>query len=192
MHLFYTMPNLLQGKLVRLAAYDPDRAGELYAAWYRDSEFSRMYDLPVVRVRNAKQTQDKLRKELEENKAPGARFLVQTLSDGQTIGEAELAINPPALDEGFVSIGIGAREFWSKGYGTDAMQLLVAYAFLEWNVRRVALDVFSYNPRAIRSYEKVGFRREGACRKLLQRGGERFDMIYMGLLRREWETLQNG
>ncbi len=66
------------------------------------------------------------------------------------------------------------------------MRLLLQNALLEDNLRRVTLNVFEYNPRAIRSYEKVGFRHEGRMRKFLNKVGRRWDMLFMGVLREEW------
>ena len=60
--------------------------------------------------------------------------------------------------DAFVGLGIGETEYWNKGYGTDVMNVLLRYAFMELNLLRVTLSVFEYNPRAIRSYEKAGFR----------------------------------
>lgn len=85
-----------------------------------------------------------------------------------------------------MGIGIGEREYWSKGYGTDAMNVILRFAFDELNLYRISLNVFEYNQRAIRSYEKVGFVVEGREREFLRRGGRRWDMIFMGLLREEW------
>jgi len=85
-----------------------------------------------------------------------------------------------------VGLGIGERDFWGRGYGTDVMKLILRYAFMEINLRRVTLTVFEYNPRAIRSYEKAGFRHEGRLRKLLHRDGRRYDELFMGILREEW------
>jgi RimJ/RimL family protein N-acetyltransferase len=73
------------------------------------------------------------------------------------------------------------------------MKLVLRYAFLELNLRRVTLNVFEYNERAIRSYEKAGFRLEGSQRQAIQREGRRWDMVYMGILREEWmEHNQNA
>jgi RimJ/RimL family protein N-acetyltransferase len=57
---------------------------------------------------------------------------------------------------------------------------------MEQNLRRVSLDTFEYNPRAIRSYEKAGFVYEGRARQYLLREGKRWDLIFMGILRQEW------
>ncbi len=90
-----------------------------------------------------------------------------------------------------MGIGLGERKYWSKGYGTDAMRIILRYAFTELNLHRVSLDTFEYNPRAIRSYEKAGFKIEGRVRQLLNREGRRWDVIYMGILREEWEKIRD-
>jgi RimJ/RimL family protein N-acetyltransferase len=54
-------------------------------------------------------------------------------------------------------------------------------------MQRVSLNVFEYNPRAIRSYEKCGFKHEGRARQAMNRDGRRWDLIFMGCLREEWE-----
>jgi RimJ/RimL family protein N-acetyltransferase len=88
--------------------------------------------------------------------------------------------------DAFVGLGIGEIEYWSKGYGTDIMNVLLRYAFTEINLKRVTLSVFEYNPRAIRSYEKAGFCHEKRRRRALNREGQRWDELYMGILREEW------
>jgi RimJ/RimL family protein N-acetyltransferase len=60
---------------------------------------------------------------------------------------------------------------------------------MELNLHRVTLDVFEYNPRAIRSYEKAGFRHEGRQRQALVRNGKRWDLLEMGILCEEWLKL---
>ena len=91
--------------------------------------------------------------------------------------------------DAFVGLGIGETEYWSKGYGTDVMNVLLRFAFTEINLKRVTLTVFEYNPRAVRSYEKAGFRHEGRLRDLLYREGRRWDNLFMGILREEWLEL---
>jgi RimJ/RimL family protein N-acetyltransferase len=83
-------------------------------------------------------------------------------------------------------ITIGERDAWGKGYGTDAAHLMVGHAFKGLGLHRVALSVFSFNERAIRSYEKVGFRVEGRLREAIWRDGQYWDEVQMGVLREEW------
>jgi RimJ/RimL family protein N-acetyltransferase len=88
---------------------------------------------------------------------------------------------------GEVGILIGARDYWSKGYGTDAMQTLVAWGFYTLNLNRVCLRVFDDNPRAIRCYEKVGFQAEGRLRQDNFYNGAFRNTLIMGVLREDWE-----
>ena len=116
-------------------------------------------------------------------------FAVRTLSDDRLIGDIGVWIESWAHAEGWVGIGLGEREYWGNGYGTDAMRLILRFAFDELNLQR--LGVYAYNSRAIRSYEKAGFRREGLVRGDCLRDGQHWDSVFMGILREEWEAMNN-
>ncbi len=88
--------------------------------------------------------------------------------------------------KGEVGIILGAKEYWGKGYGTDALQTLVAWGFYTLNLNRVELRVFANNTRAIRSYEKVGFMLEGRQRQAIFKNGTYQDELVMGVLRSDW------
>jgi len=83
-------------------------------------------------------------------------------------------------------IMIGDKREWGKGYGTEATRLIVGHGFRTLNLHRIWLHVYEDNPRAIRSYEKVGFRREGILRDHAFRNGHYGNVITMGILRDEW------
>jgi ribosomal-protein-alanine N-acetyltransferase len=85
---------------------------------------------------------------------------------------------------------IGEKTEWGKGYGTEATSLMVGYAFETLNLNRVWLHVYEHNPKAVRVYEKVGFRREGVLRQDCYREGRYWDTIVMAILREEWDALQ--
>jgi RimJ/RimL family protein N-acetyltransferase len=72
------------------------------------------------------------------------------------------------------------------------MKLCMQYVFTELGVERLSLGLFEYNPRALRSYEKCGFRLEGRSRKEMLREGQRYDSLWMGILRDEWLEIQQG
>jgi len=84
-------------------------------------------------------------------------------------------------------IVIGAKEVWGKGHGTEATRLMVRYAFATLNLNRVWLHVYAFNERGIRTYEQVGFKREGVLRQEVFRDGRYWDAITMAVLRDEWE-----
>ena len=83
-------------------------------------------------------------------------------------------------------MGLGEREAWGQGYGTEALHLALQYAFDELNLHRITLTVIAYNERAIALYERAGFQREGVFREFGRRDGKRYDMYLYGLLNREW------
>ena len=101
----------------------------------------------------------------------------------------ELAIND--WDEENQSCGFRISldaSFRNRGYGTEATRLIVDYAFAQLPIHRIGLEVFAFNPRAIASYKKVGFRREGVMRDALRWDGEFHDTIVMSVLRPEWSS----
>jgi RimJ/RimL family protein N-acetyltransferase len=183
------MNDILQGKLVRLSAVDSKEFSQAFTVWRRDSEFMRLIDTSAARLGSQKDSQNVLEKELEEQQLNQHWFTIRTLAEDKLIGDIGLYVVSWPGRDAFVGLGIGERAFWGRGYGTDAMQLMLSYAFMEVNLRRVTLTVFDYNPRAIRSYEKAGFRQEGRRRKLLHRDGKRYDELFMGILREEWLSL---
>jgi RimJ/RimL family protein N-acetyltransferase len=180
------MKDILKGKLVSLAAVDPEEVGKHFADWNRDSEFKRLLDTDAPRLHSAKAVKEWLEKELEKAGNTMYWFAIRTAADNQLLGDINLDVTGWNARDAFVGLGIGPRDFWGKGYGTEAMNLILQYAFTELNLRRVTLDVFEYNLRAVRSYEKAGFRHEGRLRGAILREGKRWDMLFMGILREEW------
>lgn len=87
-------------------------------------------------------------------------------------------------------IDIGNRDSWGKGYGSEALKLLLDYAFYEMNLHRIYLKVFSFNQRAIHLYQKMGFQHEGNSRQSLFREGKWHDIIHMGILQNEYGQLE--
>ena len=182
--------DIFRGKMVRLTAESNQVLAEALSKWNRDSEFHRLLDTGVTMVRSVKGTKEWIEKDLEKENAELIFFNIRTLEEDRLIGFIGLDGIQWAHGDTFVFIALGEREYWGRGYGTDAMRVILRYAFTELNFHRVSLDVFEYNPRAIRSYEKAGFKNEGRCRKLLSRDGERTDDLFMGILQEEWVKLQ--
>lgn len=184
------MKDLLTGKLVRLSAMDHEEFGKAFAKWNQDSELMRYMDAQTLTPRSSKTISEHIEKELKDPSPVDYPFTIRALENNLLLGDIGLYIvNNWGPGDAFVGLGIGERDYWGKGYGTDAMNVMLRYGFLELNLRRVTLSVFEYNPRAIRSYEKTGFQHEGRLRGALFRDGKRWDMLYMGILREEWLKL---
>jgi diamine N-acetyltransferase len=85
-----------------------------------------------------------------------------------------------------IGLFIGDKQCWDKGYGTEAMRLMVAYGFQTLNLNRIFLRVFETNQRGIRCYEKVGFKKEGRLRQAHYSKGSYIDLLMMSILKGEW------
>ncbi len=81
---------------------------------------------------------------------------------------------------------IGDKNFWNKGYGTEAVRLLVKHGFNTLNLNRIFLQVFETNPRAIRAYEKAGFTLEVRQRQGEYKNGRYIDVLLMSILKDEY------
>ncbi|MCL2115334.1 MAG: GNAT family N-acetyltransferase [Methanobrevibacter sp.] len=90
-----------------------------------------------------------------------------------------------------IGIFIGNKNYWNKGYGTEALSLLIDYGFNALNIHNIMLRVYEFNKEAIKLYEKVGFKRIGKRREALHRNMEKHDIIYMDVLPIEFYKINN-
>jgi RimJ/RimL family protein N-acetyltransferase len=92
---------------------------------------------------------------------PRRRLMSIDTTAGRFIGNIELTHISRKSGAAEVAAMIGEKDCWGLGYGTEAMSLILTYSFAELGLRRVYLRVYTSNRRAIRCYEKCGFRKEG-------------------------------
>ena len=183
---------LFRGNLVRLAAEEPESMAKAFVRWNLDSEYFRMLDSAPQLMWSEKKYKEWLEKDVEKDPAQNLFFGIRTLADNQLIGFMALFDESWQHGDALVAIAVGERDCWSKGYGTDAMRVMLDYVFSELNLRRLTLIVFEHNPRAIRSYQKAGFVLEGRVRGAMLREGRRWDWYYMGILGEEWAQMRPG
>jgi UDP-4-amino-4,6-dideoxy-N-acetyl-beta-L-altrosamine N-acetyltransferase len=105
--------------------------------------------------------------------------------DGVHIGNIGLHKIDRTHRKADVGIVIGEASFWSKGFGTEAMLTALRYAFGPLGLNKVSLDVLEYNDRAIRTYERLGFRQEGVHREDVYKEERFINVIRMSILARE-------
>ena len=129
--------SILTGTLVHLAALEPQVLAEAINRWDRDSEFRRLLDSEPANQFSVKKLSEWIQKDQEKD--PGFRysFGIRTLEGDNLIGFTGLDGDFFPHGEAFVGIGIGERDFWGKGYGSDAMKVILRFAFQELNLRRV-------------------------------------------------------
>jgi len=105
---------------------------------------------------------------------------------GECVGEAVLNQWDPGNESCNFRILIGPKGR-DRGLGTEATRLIVGYGFEHLGLHRISLEVYAFNPRARRAYEKVGFRAEGVLRESLRYNGEWHDATLMSILAPEWD-----
>ena len=119
-------------------------------------------------------------------------FTIETLSGREPIGVCALEGIDPRSRSAEFGIWIG-KEHWNKGYGTDATRTTCRFAFQQMNLHRVTLHVLSdSNPKALHTYEKVGFKVEGHMRDGIFEGGRYQPLTLMGLLANEFDDAGPG
>jgi RimJ/RimL family protein N-acetyltransferase len=120
----------------------------------------------------------------------GALFGIET--DGKLIGACTLFHFNETARTAELGIAIGDKDYWGRGYGREAVGLLLEYAFRHRNFRRVWLWVHAANERGIRAYKACGFVEEGRLRQHAWSNGAYDDVVYMGVLREEWLAREAG
>ena len=182
------MKDIYRGTLVRLSDDSPELLAKAFARWDRDTEQHRLADSDPAQLWSEKKIKEFQEKRAETN-SKSFRFSIHSLDEDKLIGGVGLWISSWTHAETWLGISIGERDYWGRGYGTDAMRLAIQYAFLELGLRRVSLGLHAYNERALKSYQKVGFKLEGRMRGEGLRDGVRYDSLWMGILREEWLAL---
>lgn len=113
-------------------------------------------------------------------------FAIETIEDSIYLGGCGINHVDWKNSIAVVGIFIGNKDYWNKGYGTDAMRTLIKFIFNEMNINKIKLNVYSFNERAVKCYEKCGFKKEGVLRQEIYREGKYHDEFIMAILREEW------
>jgi RimJ/RimL family protein N-acetyltransferase len=120
------------------------------------------------------------------NEGDSLGFSIETLDDPAVL-VGNCGLWGASAKERCVSIGIAfGREHTGRGYGTDAMRVIVDYGFRELGLHRIELTVAPFNPAGIRAYEKAGFAEEGRRREAVWHDGRWYDEVLMSVLEHEW------
>ncbi len=113
-------------------------------------------------------------------------FSVWLPAEDKMIGEAGLLRMFPAWRTTDMTIIIGDKEAWGKGYGLEVAELLLDYAFGYLNFHRVSIGVVGFNTRALKFWEKAGFRQEGIQRDGYFYKHRYYDFVMMSILEDEY------
>jgi len=178
------------GERVRLRAMEKEDL-PVFVRWFNDPEVRCHLDMvvPLSMGQEEKWYADMLSRPPEEQP-----LCIEIKQDGEWshIGNLGLMNFNHHDRSAELGISIGGKSFWGKGYGTDAIRLLVNYGFRELNLNRIYLRVIETNPRGKRCYEKVGFSVDGRLREARYLNGKYVDVFIMSILKKEWNTEKNG
>lgn len=173
---------MIRGTLVDLRAVEPEDI-PLLTRWYNDPDVMLYWGRPGYTVsREEVERQERA----QASRGNSRKYIIQT-KEAQPIGQVDYYDLDWQNRSASVSIMLGEPDFWSGGYGTDAMRSLLGYLFTELDLHRVALTVHESNSRARRSYEKNGFKAEGTLRDWAYFEGSWVNGITMAVLKADFE-----
>lgn len=174
---------MLYGKNLRLRAIEREDIPR-FLRWLNDPEVRRFLVMhePLSRAREERWFEEQLSR-------PNELILaIEVLVGNEWVHIGNVGLHRIDLKNRTAVLGIviGEKDFWGKGYGREAIRVLLRYAFFELGLHRVELETFAFNSRALRCYEAVGFKRVGVRRQAFFREGTFHDVILMDLLAEEF------
>jgi RimJ/RimL family protein N-acetyltransferase len=175
-------PPILEGRRVILRRHVPANLATI-ERWYADPELARL---------SRYQTRPMSRDEVEHFfrtrllAADAFAYAIHERLSERLIGLTTFSNMDADNSSVLFHITIGEADAQDRGLGTEATGLMLKVAFEMLGLHRVGLSVFAFNARAIRAYEKAGFRIEGRLREAIWRDGRYWDEVQMGVLADEW------
>jgi len=152
--------------------------------------FQMMFDLEGRRLTGTQKafTREEIAQYIDgkRNDSSSVLLLIALRENDQVIGDVQIGGIDRNNRNAYIRIAIDSSKFQGKGYGSEAMLLMLDYGFGILNLHRIELNVFAYNARAIHTYEKLGFQREGVQRQALYYNHEYHDSILMAMLADEY------
>lgn len=172
---------MIRGELTNLRAVERSDAGSLHF-WFNNPELMRFWGAPDSTISHA-EIQRRIEEWIHEEGRMGRPvcLMAETL-DGDVIGVVILSQYEPITAATELSMMIGEIDHWGKGLGSDILSAIVETGFTQWRLHRISLRVEAFNERAIRLYERCGFRRDGILRDGSFFDGEYRDQFLYSLL----------
>jgi RimJ/RimL family protein N-acetyltransferase len=171
-------PERLDGSRVVLRRHIPENLAA-FRTWYADPEIARL-----ARYQQAPMRPEEIERFFTA-RVIGPEAMAMAIHERDTerlIGTCAFSQLDGDNGSALYHITIGEKDAWGRGYGTEATQLMLAHAFDTLGLHRIALYVFEFNERAIRTYQRCGFVVEGRSRESIHRDGRWWDELAMSVL----------
>lgn len=175
---------MLSGKLVNLRAVEPSDYS-LICRWLNEMDVMLYWGRPG----NTVSLEEVARAEQAQAVRGNSRKYIIETHEGRPIGQIDYYDLDWQNRSAWVSILVGESKYWGGGYGTNAMHTLLSYLFRQLGLHRVTLTAHESNARALRSYEKNGFVREGTLRDWAYFDGQWENGVIMSVLSRDFEKI---
>jgi len=191
--------SLYDGKLIRLGPIDHEKDPEIVSRWSHDIEYLRMIGeslpLPESPYRFKKKF-EALEKAIDESKNK-FYFTIRLRSEDaelndRLLGFASLDWISWAHGYTFLRMGLGNPADRRKGYGSDALALILRFVFRELNLHRVSVNLGANNTAALAFFQKFGFVEEIRRRQAIHVDGQVWDALSLGLLHDEWQPVKQS
>ncbi|RAI99111.1 RimJ/RimL family protein N-acetyltransferase [Paenibacillus pabuli] len=175
------IPRLLETKRIYLRPFESTDV---------DTYFPGLFDAELRRLTGTQNsfTRPQVERYIENAAQDDSRLmlLIALQENDQVIGEIALMDMHTKNRSAHIRIAIDQIDHQGKGYGSEALLLMLDYGFGICNLHRIELEVYAFNQRAIRTYEKLGFQREGVRRDALYYNHQYHDAIQMSMLENEF------
>jgi RimJ/RimL family protein N-acetyltransferase len=182
---------LFEGKLINLRPIDHEKDPEVESRWSHDLSLQRaLWQRPAMplSVAQVKKRYEAIEKEVDESKRL-FHFTIRGREDDRLLGFVRIEGIEWTHGTGSLKVAIDDPVERGKGYGSEALQLIMRFAFSELNLYRLSAVVGGDNPAALKFFQRFGFIEEVRRRKALLRDGQTWDSIHLGLLRDEWMAM---
>ncbi|MFN8401780.1 MAG: GNAT family protein [Anaerolineales bacterium] len=189
--MFTTEPQLLEAQDVRLGSIDFETHPAVESRWTHDAEFIHLMELsPSLPLSPAmvKKQYEAIEREMNEQKDL-FYFTIRAREDDRLLGKALIEYVDWSHGNGYLRLGLGEVMSRRKGYGSQALSLLLQYAFCELSLYRLTAVVPAYNEGAMRLFQKFGFIEETRRSKALHYNDKFWDVIGLGLLNSEYRVM---
>ncbi len=175
-------PKVLVGKKCYLSPLAEDEI-KTYYRWVNDREIT---DTLLITPPKTLSSEEEWVRQAKDRKN-SVIFNVMA-DDDKLVGNVGLEDICPVDRNAEFGILIGEKEYWGRGIGTEATKLALIYGFYYLNLHSIFLEVYSFNKRAIKTYENVGFVHDGKLRDATFYHGKYYDTYFMSIIREEWKT----
>ena len=187
---FVSLKNVIREDIPRIVEWIEDK--EVYENWFGQYAFNKSAHLGYEPKDMLNATQEEWDEVFHDPHHEPHRSIFSIYHDQLHIGEGQLSIDE-SLGDVQISVLIGNKDYWHKGYGTQTALALLEHSFLNLGMYRAWVDIPEYNSNAIELFKKIGFVHEGTFRKSRPKDGKRYNSVVMGLLVDEYkDAYPNG